>query len=118
MTGVELEKYLKSLHNFKDENVYMIEVIDGNVYNVQSHYKMNLVDILEISLYYRKDKVKCVEFSLTEFGGRKQSVYHELDKLDFLTLKGILCQFFNYTDITEWSRHWQIENILGYNESF
>ena len=33
MTGVELEKYLMDTGLFKDENVYMVEIIDGKIYN-------------------------------------------------------------------------------------
>ena len=40
MTGVELEEYLMSSNIFKDENVYMVETIDGKIFNrVPSYYK-------------------------------------------------------------------------------
>ena len=43
MTGVELEKYLMSTGLFKDENVYVVEIIDGKIFNrVPSYHKSSI----------------------------------------------------------------------------
>jgi hypothetical protein len=57
MTGVELEKYLMSSNIFKDENVYMVETIDGEIFNrVPSYYKafVQMLGKVEIRIYYNK----------------------------------------------------------------
>jgi hypothetical protein len=86
MTGVELQKYLMSSGLFKDENVYMVEIIDGEIYNrVPSYYKMfiPMLGKLEIRIYYNKhgDKIKWVDFN---FCGLYAS--HKLKDLDIKTL--------------------------------
>lgn len=51
MTGIELEKYLMSSNIFKDENVYMVETIDGKIYNhVPTNYKAWSMGRLDIKI--------------------------------------------------------------------
>lgn len=88
MTGVELEKLLMSSGLFKDENVYMVETIDGEIFNrVPSLYKMflPLVGKLEIRIYYNKhgDGTKWVDFTI---GGVNLYACHKLKDLDIKTL--------------------------------
>ena len=88
MTGAELEKYLMSSGLFKDENVYMVETIDGKIYNrVPSYYKMfiPMLGKLEIRMYYAKhgDKEKWIDFTI---GGVNLYASHKLKELNFTTL--------------------------------
>lgn len=95
MTGVELEKYLMTSGIFKDENVYMVETIDGKIFNrVPSYYKafIPMLGKIEIKIYYNKhgDGTKWVDFTI---GGVNlyavhklkdmtiQTLYHELNKI-------------------------------------
>jgi len=95
MTGVELEKYLMSSDLFKDENVYIVETIDGKIYNkVPSYYKsfITMLGKVEIKIYYNKhgDGTKYIDFMLggvNLFGSYKLSeltfpiLYKELNKI-------------------------------------
>jgi len=88
MTGVELEKYIMSSGLFKDENVYMVETIDGEIYNrVPSLYKIfiPMLGKLEIRIYYNKhgDGTKWVDFTI---GDVNLYACHKLKDLDFTTL--------------------------------
>jgi len=92
MTGVELEKILMSSGLFKDENVYMVEIINGKIFNrVPSYYKMfmPLLGKLEIRIYYNKhgDGTKWVDFTI---GGVNLYACHKLKDLDITTLCGEL----------------------------
>ena len=72
MTGVELQSYLMDSGDFqalfKDQNVYMVENIDGKIYNVPSYYKsfIPMLGKVEIKIYYNKDGdgTKYVDFML------------------------------------------------------
>ena len=72
MTGVELQSYLMDSGLFKakmvDQNVYMVENIDGKMYNVSSYYKIfiPMLGKVEIKIYYNKhgDGTKYVDFML------------------------------------------------------
>lgn len=88
MTGVELEKYIMSSGLFQDENVYMVETIDGEIYNrVPSLYKIfiPMLGKLEIRIYYNKhgDDTRWVDFTI---GGVNLYACHKLKDLDFTTL--------------------------------
>ena len=88
MTGVELQKYLMSSGLFKDENVHMVETIDGKIFNrVPSYYKMfiPMLGKLEIRIYYNKhgDNVKYIDFTI---GGVNLFACHKLKDLDLTTL--------------------------------
>jgi len=88
MTGVELEKFITSSGLFQDENVYMVETIDGKIYNrVPSLYKIFIPNLgkLEIRVYYAKhgDKEKCVDFTI---GGVNLYACHKLKDMTFETL--------------------------------
>lgn len=88
MTGVELEKYIMSSGLFQDENVYMVETIDGKIYNrVPSLYKIFVPNLgrLEIRIYYNKhgDGTKWVDFTIA---GINLYATHKLKDLDLTTL--------------------------------
>jgi hypothetical protein len=115
MTGVELEKYLISTGLFKDENVYMVEIIDGEIYNrVPSYYK-SMFGKVEIKIYYNKhgDGTKYVDFVLAGvnlFGCCK------LKDLNFETLHSELNKIFRSDHrFQEWSkielRNYKIESL-------
>jgi hypothetical protein len=115
MTGVELEKYLMSTGLFKDENVYMVETIDGEIYNrVPSYYKSSFGKV-EIKIYYNKhgDGTKYVDFVLAGvnlFGCCK------LKDLNFETLHSELNKIFRSDHrFQEWSkielRNYKIESL-------
>ena len=107
MTGVELEKYLMSTGLFRDQNVYMVEIIDGKIYNrVPSYYKAFVPNLgkVEISIYYNKhgDGTKYVDFLLAGvnlFGCCK------LKDLNFETLHSELNKIFRSDHrFQEWSK--------------
>ena len=88
MTGVGLEKYLMSSNIFKDENVYMVETIDGEIFNrVPSLYKafIQMLGKVEIRIYYNKhgDSTKWVDFTI---GGTNLYACHKLKDMTFETL--------------------------------
>jgi hypothetical protein len=88
MTGVELEKYIMSSNIFKDENVYMVEITDGKIYNrVPSYYKafIPMLGKVEIRIYYNKhgDGTKWVDFTI---GGVNLYAVHKLKDMTFETL--------------------------------
>jgi hypothetical protein len=89
MTGVELKEYLMSIPNFfsYDPN-YMVESIDGEIYNhVPTNYKafIQMLGKIEIHIYYNKhsDKVKWVDFTI---GGTNLYACHKLKDMTFETL--------------------------------
>ena len=107
MTGVELEKYLMSTGLFRDQNVYMVETIDGKIYNrVPSYYKSFVPKFgkVEISIYCNKhgDGTKYVDFMLAGvnlFGCCK------LKDLNFETLHSELNKIFRSDHrFQEWSK--------------
>jgi len=107
MTGVELEKYLMSTGLFRDQNVYMVEIIDDKIYNrVPSYYKAFVPNLgkVEISIYYNKhgDGTKYVDFLLAGvnlFGCCK------LKDLNFETLHSELNKIFRSDHrFQEWSK--------------
>lgn len=88
MTGVELQKYLMSSGLFKDQNVYMVETIDGKIFNrVPSYYKMfiPMLGKLEIRIYHNKhdNNIKYIDFTI---GGVNLFACHKLKDLDLTTL--------------------------------
>ena len=88
MTGVELEKYIMSSNIFKDENVYMVEITDGKIYNrVPSYYKafIPMLGKVEIRIYYNKhgDGTRWVDFTI---GGSNLYAVHKLKDMTFETL--------------------------------
>lgn len=88
MTGVELQKYLIGSGLFKDENVHMVETIDGKIFNrVPSYYKafIPMLGKIEIRIYYNKhgDGTKWVDFTI---GGVNLYACHKLKDLDLTTL--------------------------------
>ena len=96
MTGVELEKYLMSTGLFKDENVYMVEIIDGKIFNrVPSYYKSSITMLgkVEIKIYYNKhgDGTKYVDFMLA---GANLFGCYKLKELNFTTLHKELSKMF------------------------
>lgn len=107
MTGVELEKYLMSTGFFKDENVYMVETIDGKMFNrVPSYYKsfVPMLGKIEIKIYYNKhgDGTKYVDFML---GGVNLFGCYKLKELDFTTLHKELSKMFGSDQkFIEWSK--------------
>jgi hypothetical protein len=107
MTGVELEKYLRSTRLFKDANVYMVETIDGEIFNrVPSYYKAFLPNLgkVEISIYYNKhgDGTKYVDFLLA---GVNLFGCYKLKELDFKTLHKELSKMFGSDQkFIEWSK--------------
>ena len=106
MTGVELEKYLMSSKLFKDENVYMVETIDGKIYNrVPSYYKsfVPMLGKVEIKIYYNKhaDGTKYVDFMLA---GVNLFGCHKLKDLNLTTLCEELNKIFGSDKrFIEWS---------------
>lgn len=106
MTGIELEKYLMSSGLFKDENVYMVETIDGRIHNrVPSYYKMfiPMLGKLEIRIYFKKqgDGTKWIDFTI---GGVNLYACHKLKDLDFTTLYNELNKILGSDKrFTEWS---------------
>ena len=107
MTGVELEKYLMSTGLFRDQNVYMVEIIDDKIYNrVPSYYKAFVPNLgkVEISIYCNKhgDGTKYVDFLLAGvnlFGCCK------LKDLNFETLHSELNKIFRSDHrFQEWSK--------------
>jgi len=69
MTGLELQSYLMSTGLFKDQNVYIVENIDGKIYNkVSSYYKIfiPMLGTVEIKIYYNKygDCTRYIDFML------------------------------------------------------
>ena len=118
MTGVELEKYLISTGLFKDESVYMVEIIDDKIFNrVPSYYKSSITMFgkVEIKIYYNKhgDGTKYVDFVLAGvnlFGCCK------LKDLNFETLHSELNKIFRSDHrFQEWSkvelRNYKIESL-------
>jgi hypothetical protein len=111
MTGVELEKYLMDTGLFKDENVYMVETIDGKIYNrVPSYYKgypassFHGVGKVEIKIYCNKhgDGTKYVDFILA---GVNLFGCYKLKELDFTTLHKELSKMFGLDrKFIEWSK--------------
>jgi|LakMenEpi03Aug12_release.lakeMendotaPanAssembly.Ray.scaffolds.fasta_scaffold167542_3 hypothetical protein len=89
MTGVELKEYLMSIPNFfrYDPN-YMVESIDGEIYNhVPTNYKafIQMLGKIEIRIYYNKhgDATKWVDFTI---GGTNLYACHKLKDMTFETL--------------------------------
>lgn len=107
MTGVELEKFIMSSGLFQDENVYMVETIDGEIYNrVPSLYKIFIPNLgrLEIRIYYNKhgDGTKWVDFTI---GGVNLYATHKLKDLDLTTLCKELNKIMSKDQrFTEWSK--------------
>ena len=118
MTGVDLERYLMSTGFFKDEGVYMVETIDGKVFNrVPSYYKtfIPMLGKLEISISYNKhgDATKYVDFMLA---GVNLFGCYKLKDLDFETLHIELNKVFWFDEkFIEWSkiefRNYKIESL-------
>lgn len=106
MTGVELEKYLMSSDIFKDENVYMVETINGEIFNrVPSVYKafIPMVGNIEIRIYYNKhgDGTKWVDFTI---GDVNLYAVHKLKDMTIQTLYNELNKIMGYDQrFIEWS---------------
>lgn len=114
MTGRELEKYLMSLGQFKTHDVYIVDIVDGEVDGmVPSFYKMYIPmsDQYEIKISYGDEKgSRLVEFKLDKIN--LYNIYR-LDQLDFSTLEIELQKIFNKQGFfLEWSRNHKINNIL------
>jgi hypothetical protein len=121
MTGVELKEYLMSIPNFfrYDPN-YMVESIDGKIYNhVPTNYKafIQMLGKIEIHIYYNKhgDKVKWVDFTI---GGTNLYAVHKLKDMTFETLYTELNKIMgNDQRFVEWSkvelRNYKIDSLYG-----
>ncbi len=107
MTGVELEKYLMSSNIFKDENVYGVETIDGEIFNrVPSYYKAFIPNLgkVEIRIYYNKhgDGTRWVDFTI---GGVNLYAVHKLKDMTFETLYSELNKIMSKDQkFIEWSK--------------
>ena len=112
MTGVELQSYLVGSGLFKDENVYMVENINGKIYNVPSYYKsfITMLGRIEIRIYYNKygDCTRYVDFTLA--GVNLFGSY----KLSELTLP-LLCKELNkvFSEVIEF-KHWMTKELRDY----
>ncbi len=116
MTGVELQSYLVDSGLFKDENVYMVENINGKIYNVPSYYKsvaiykVPSIGRIEIKIYYNKygDCTRYVDFTLA--GVNLFGSY----KLSELTLP-LLCKELNkvFSEVIEF-KHWMTKELRDY----
>ena len=112
MTGVELQSYLMSTGLFKDQNVYMVENIDGKMYNVSSYYKIfiPMLGKVEIKIYYNKHGAgtKYVDFML---GGVNLFGSYKLSEL---TLP-LLCKELNkvFSEVIEF-KHWMTKELRDY----
>jgi hypothetical protein len=120
MTGLELQNYLMSTGlvkcYFKDQNVYMVENIDGKIYNVPSYYKIfiPMLGKVEIKIYYNKhgDGTKYVDFML---GGVNLFGCYKLSELTLPILCKELNKFLSqYSEFKEWMtielRNYKIES--------
>jgi hypothetical protein len=117
MTGLELKEYLMSIPNFfRHEPNYMVETIDGKIYNhVPTNYKawsMGRLDI-KIITYKWGDGDKVVEFT---YGGVNLFASHKLKYLDFTTLYTELNKILGYDPkFIEWSktelRNYKIDSL-------
>jgi len=118
MTGVQLEKYIMSSELFQDENVYMVETIDGEIYNrVPSLYKIfiPMLGKLEIRIYYNEhgDGTKWVDFTI---GGTNLYACHKLKDMTFETLYTELNKIISKDQrFIEWSkvelRNYKIDSL-------
>jgi hypothetical protein len=118
MTGVQLEKYLMSSNIFKDENVYMVETIDGKIFNrVPSYYKsfVQMLGKIEIRIYYNKhgDGTKWVDFTI---GSTNLYACHKLKDMTFETLYSELNKIMGKDQrFIEWSkvelRNYKIDSL-------
>ena len=118
MTGVDLEKYLMSSNIFKDENVYMVETIDGKIFNrIPSYYKafIQMLGKIEICIYYNKhsDGTRCINFTI---GGTNLDACHKLKDMTFETLYTKLNKIMGRDQMfIEWSkielRNYKIDSL-------
>lgn len=115
MTGVQLEKYLMSSNIFKDENVYMVETIDGEIFNrVPSLYKAFIPNLgkLEIRIYYNKhgDGTRWVDFTIV-FGNSHHVNHHIRGGVNLYAVHKL-------KDMTFETLHTELNKIMGRDQRF
>lgn len=103
---------------FKDENVYMVETIDGKIFNrVPSYYKsfVQMLGKIEIRIYYNKhgDGTKWVDFTI---GSTNLYACHKLKDMTFETLYSELNKIMGKDQrFIEWSkvelRNYKIDSL-------
>lgn len=111
MTGVKLQHYLKKSELFYNDNVYMIEQVDGKNHNVYTNYYCRVYyDYIRISLYRTNHSDHfLIGFNIDGF----QKSNYKLSELTLPTLiKELDTIFESYKESTiyEKYRNWRMFN--------